>query len=73
MDKVLKVDRDNQQVRVQAGARLNYVNEVLAEHGLAFDNFGSIVLQTAAGYIATGTHGPVLKRQFYPPVSMGFD
>ena len=61
MDKVLNVDKDNQQVRVQAGARLKDVNEVLAEHGLAFDNFGSIVLQTAAGYIATGTHGTGAK------------
>jgi L-gulonolactone oxidase len=57
MDKVLDVDKDNQKVSVQAGARLKDVNAMLAEHGLAFDNFGSIVLQTAAGYIATGTHG----------------
>ncbi|MHC4456987.1 MAG: D-arabinono-1,4-lactone oxidase [Planctomycetota bacterium] len=61
MSKVLQVDRDNRQIRVQAGARLNYVNEVLAREGLAFDNFGSIVLQTAAGYIATGTHGTGAK------------
>lgn len=57
MDKVLEVDSNNRRIRVQAGARLKYVNEVLAKHGLAFDNFGSIVMQTAAGYIATGTHG----------------
>ena len=57
MDNVISVDRDKQQVSVQAGARLRDVNEVLAQHGLAFDNFGSIVLQTAAGYIGTGTHG----------------
>ena len=61
MDKVLEVDKDNKQVRVQAGARLKDVNELLAEHGLAFDNFGSIVLQTAAGYIATGTHGTGIR------------
>jgi L-gulonolactone oxidase len=57
MAEVLEVDSDNRRIRVQAGARLKYVNEVLAKHGLAFDNFGSIVMQTAAGYIATGTHG----------------
>jgi len=57
MDKVLEVDRDNRRIRVQAGTGLLHVNEVLAQHGLAFDNFGSIVLQTAAGYIGTGTHG----------------
>jgi FAD/FMN-containing dehydrogenase len=61
MDKVLHVDKDKRQVRVQAGARLKDVNETLAKHGLAFDNFGSIILQTAAGYIATGTHGTGIK------------
>jgi len=57
MDKVLEVDRDNRLIRVQAGAGLQHVNEVLAQNGLAFDNFGSIILQTAGGYIGTGTHG----------------
>lgn len=63
MDKVLNVDKDKQQVCVQAGARMKDVNEVLAQHGLAFENFGSIVLQTAAGYIGTGTHGTGAKTQ----------
>ena len=36
-------------MRVQAGAPLKDVNEMLAEHGLAFDNFGSIALQTENG------------------------
>ena len=57
MAEVLEVDIDNRRVRVQAGVHLKDVNEVLARHGLAFDNFGSIVLQTAAGYIGTGAHG----------------
>lgn len=57
MAAVLEVDRDSRRIRLQPGARLNDVNEVLAQHGLAFDNFGSIILQTAAGYTATGTHG----------------
>jgi L-gulonolactone oxidase len=61
MDQVIHVDRDNRKVSVQAGACLKHVNEILAEHGLAFDNFGSIILQTAAGYIATGTHGTGIK------------
>ncbi len=63
MTKVLHVDRDNRQIRLQAGARLNQINDVLAENGLAFDNFGSIVTQTAAGYIATGSHGTGAKTQ----------
>ena len=61
MDAVLDVDTDSRTVRVQAGARLKHVNNVLAQHGLAFDNFGSIVLQTAAGYIGTGTHGTGIR------------
>jgi L-gulonolactone oxidase len=51
MDKVLDVDGATRRVRVQAGTLLKDANEVLAEHGLAFDNFGSIILQTAAGYL----------------------
>ena len=57
MDKILNVDPDKKQIHLQAGTLLKNANKVLAEHGLAFENFGSIVLQTAAGYIATGTHG----------------
>lgn len=57
MAAVLEVDRDRRLIRLQPGARLNAVNEILAQNGLAFDNFGSIILQTAAGYTATGTHG----------------
>jgi L-gulonolactone oxidase len=63
MNQVLEVDRDRRRVRVQAGARLHQVNEVLAQHGLAFENFGSIVTQTAAGYIATGSHGTGARMQ----------
>lgn len=48
MDEVLEVDRDNRRIRLQAGTRLKNVNEILAKHGLAFDNFGSIILQTDA-------------------------
>jgi len=57
MSRVLDVDPDARTVTVQAGARLSEVNRALAARGLSFDNFGSIVLQTAAGYIGTGTHG----------------
>jgi L-gulono-1,4-lactone dehydrogenase len=63
MSKVLEIDREGRTVRVQAGVRLKHVNEVLALHGLAFENFGSIVLQTAAGYIGTGTHGTGIRTR----------
>ena len=63
MDAVLEVDRERCRIRLQPGARLNDVNKELARRGLAFDNFGSIILQTAAGYIATGTHGTGARTQ----------
>jgi L-gulono-1,4-lactone dehydrogenase len=53
----IDVDVEGKRVRVQAGARLKDVNEALAQHGLALDNFGSIVTQTAGGYLGTGSHG----------------
>ena len=57
MARVIEVDPAAHRVTVQGGARLRDVNEALAAHGQAFDNFGSIVMQTAAGYTGTGTHG----------------
>ena len=57
MADVVAVDVASRRVTVQAGARLADVNEALAKHGLAFDNFGSIVVQTAGGYTGTGSHG----------------
>lgn len=53
----IDVDRDAMTVTVGAGARLDQVNDTLAEHGLALDNFGSIVMQTVGGYLGTGSHG----------------
>lgn len=59
LDRMTKIDVDaeSKRVRVQAGARLADINEALARHGLALDSFGSIVMQTAAGYLGTGSHG----------------
>lgn len=57
MNRVFELNREQHTVRVQAGALLSDVNEQLAANGLAFDNFGSIVLQTAGGYTGSGTHG----------------
>ena len=51
------VDGDAKTVTVQGGAVMADINVALAAKGLAFDNIGSIVTQTAAGYTGTGTHG----------------
>lgn len=53
----IDVDAGSRTVRVQAGARLAAVNAALAREGLALDNFGSITMQTAAGYLGTASHG----------------
>jgi L-gulonolactone oxidase len=65
---VLHVDPAERRVTVQSGIGMRQLNEVLATHGLAFENFGSIVMQTIGGYIGTGTHGtggktPILSSQ----------
>lgn len=57
MTRVVDVDRATGLVRVEAGATLGQLSEVLWEHGLAFENLGDIDVQTIAGATATGTHG----------------
>jgi L-gulonolactone oxidase len=61
MANVIDVDRDGRRITLQAGAPLAQVNDTLAQHGLALDNFGSIVKQTAADYIATASHGTGIR------------
>jgi FAD-linked oxidoreductase len=63
MAQVLEVDRDKREIRLQAGIRLKDIHEVLAAHGLALDNFGSIIKQAAGGYIGTGSHGTGARTQ----------
>lgn len=60
-NKVLQVDSNL--VTVQAGIRLWALNDFLAENGLALPTLGTIAQQTAAGAIATGTHGGSLQCQ----------
>lgn len=57
MSRVVGIDRERRLLTVQGGARMRDLHESLAGAGLAFDNFGSIIIQTAAGYTGTGTHG----------------
>lgn len=56
-DKVISIDREKKQVRVQAGIRLRRLNRILDDHGLALINLGSVSEQSIAGATATGTHG----------------
>ena len=57
MKRVLDVDRSSGLVRVEAGITLHGLNDVLYDHGLAFENLGDIDVQSIAGATATATHG----------------
>lgn len=62
-NKVLSVDKENLQVKIQSGIKLWYLNEYLDEVGLALTNLGSIAKQSLAGAISTGTHGSGINYQ----------
>lgn len=57
MQALIEVDAQRGRVRVQAGIRLWQLNDALESHGLALAIVGSVVEQSIAGVISTGTHG----------------
>ncbi len=57
LNSIERIDKERNQITVQAGIRLFDLNEVLAENGLAMPNLGDIAYQSIAGAIATATHG----------------
>ncbi|KAI0717744.1 L-gulonolactone/D-arabinono-1,4-lactone oxidase [Cerioporus squamosus] len=57
LDKVIEVNCDKRYVVCQAGIVLNKLHAVLADHGLAMRNLGSISDQTLGGVVTTATHG----------------
>lgn len=61
MDRALEVDGERRLVRVEAGITLHACSELLAAHGLAFENLGDIDVQSVAGATGTGTHGTGAK------------
>jgi FAD/FMN-containing dehydrogenase len=60
-------------VTVQAGMKLWELNEVLAQHHLALPVLGTIVQQTVAGAISTGTHGGDRSLSGYLQCRCDFD
>ena len=56
-NRVLAIDPDARTATVQAGIRLEDLNEHLDRRGLALPNLGDIVYQTIAGATSTSTHG----------------
>lgn len=64
---VLDHDPASKTLRVGAATRLHEVAEAAEERGLSLHNMGDIDLQTAAGAMATGTHG---SGELLPNLSM---
>lgn len=62
-NKVLHLDKEKLQVKVQPGIKLWQLNEYLDKEGLALTNLGSISYQSLAGAISTATHGSGMNYQ----------
>src|SRR6185295_2294743 len=57
LNRLLEVDLEKNQVRIEAGMPLHELNRYLEEQGLALQNLGRVTVQSIAGATATGTHG----------------
>ncbi|KAL1916281.1 uncharacterized protein VTP21DRAFT_5898 [Calcarisporiella thermophila] len=57
LNAVLNINIEEKTITVQGGIRLYQLHEILAKHGLALSNLGSISEQSIAGVISTATHG----------------
>ncbi|HEX3036781.1 MAG TPA: D-arabinono-1,4-lactone oxidase [Thermodesulfobacteriota bacterium] len=61
LNRVISVDKNISQITVQAGIKIQDLNDELDRHGLALTNMGTISRQSIAGATATGTHGTGMK------------
>jgi len=61
LDKIIKVDKENMTVTVQAGARVSQVIDALRSHGLTLPNLASIAEQQMGGFTQVGAHGTGAK------------
>jgi len=61
LDRIVKVDKDNMTVTVEAGARVSQVIDALREHGLTLPNLASIAEQQMGGFVQIGAHGTGAK------------
>ncbi|KAM6989107.1 L-gulonolactone oxidase-like, partial [Passerculus sandwichensis] len=60
--RVLQVDREKLQVKVQAGILLSELNLELDKLGMALENLGAVSEVTAGGVIGTGTHNTGIQH-----------
>ncbi|HSE84529.1 MAG TPA: D-arabinono-1,4-lactone oxidase [Thermodesulfobacteriota bacterium] len=61
LNRITSVDKENHQVTVGAGIKIQDLNDELYRHGLALTNMGTISRQSIAGATSTGTHGTGIK------------
>ncbi|NWI14975.1 GGLO oxidase, partial [Crypturellus soui] len=66
MNRILKVDKEKQQVTVEGGIFLSDLNVELSKHGLALANLGAVSEVAAAGVIGTGTHNTGIRHGILP-------
>uniref|UniRef100_A0A8U7MNP3 L-gulonolactone oxidase n=1 Tax=Corvus moneduloides TaxID=1196302 RepID=A0A8U7MNP3_CORMO len=66
INRILQVDKDKQQVTVEAGILLSELNLELDKHGMALANLGAVSEVTAAGVIGTGTHNTGIDHGILP-------
>jgi len=65
MTEFLEVDKEKKQVRLQTGALMGEILDVLKEHGLTLQNLASISQQQLGGFTQVGAHGTGAR---IPPV-----
>jgi hypothetical protein len=60
-NRLLSLDAEKMQIKVEAGIKLRELNRILWLNGLAFPSLGDIDEQAMGGIVSTGTHGTGLK------------
>ncbi|NXH63667.1 GGLO oxidase, partial [Rhabdornis inornatus] len=66
INRILQVDKEKLQVKVEAGILLSELNPELEKHGMALANLGAVSEVTAAGVIGTGTHNTGIGHGILP-------
>ena len=61
LDRIIKIDKENMTITVEAGARVSQVIDALREHGLTLPNLASIAEQQMGGFVQIGAHGTGAK------------
>lgn len=58
---ILHVDKERQTIKIRAGTKLHYFNDLAAKHDLVIPSTGDTTYQSLGGLLSTGTHGTGMK------------